>query len=79
MASIVVTNVISLLAHHPSDAGDGGKARRQAIGTRRHITLPAAPHLSLNPNGSRVPPLGREHAPAHTERRHWPLGCGLVG
>src|ERR1700730_11572194 len=33
-----------LLAHHAGDAGDGGKLRSQAIGTGRHITLPATPH-----------------------------------
>ena len=33
-----------LLPHHAGDAGDGGKARSQAIGARRHVTLPAAPH-----------------------------------
>src|SRR5580693_3881639 len=33
-----------LLPHHTGDAGDGGKLRSQAIGTGRHITLPATPH-----------------------------------
>ena len=32
-----------LLPHHAGDAGDGGKLRSQAIGTGRHITLPATP------------------------------------
>src|SRR5215472_5092857 len=33
-----------LLPHHASDTGDDRKARGQAIGARRHVTLPAAPH-----------------------------------
>src|SRR6516162_335246 len=33
-----------LFPHHPSDTRDGGKARRQAVGTRRHVTLPATPY-----------------------------------
>src|SRR5947207_9720080 len=33
-----------LLAHHAGNAGDGRKMRRQAIGARRHVTLPAVPH-----------------------------------
>ncbi len=33
-----------LFAHHSGDAGDSGKARGQAIGTRLYVTLPAAPH-----------------------------------
>jgi hypothetical protein len=33
-----------LLTHHAGDTGDDRKARSQAIGARRHVTLPAAPH-----------------------------------
>jgi len=33
-----------LLAHRPGDTGDDGEARRQTIGPRRHVALPAAPH-----------------------------------
>src|SRR6516165_8827417 len=32
------------LPHHAGDTGDDRKARSQAIRTRRHVTLPAAPH-----------------------------------
>src|SRR6516165_12813536 len=33
-----------LLPYHARDTGDDRKARSQAIGARRHVTLPAAPH-----------------------------------
>src|SRR6266481_8001598 len=33
-----------LLPYHAGDTGDDRKARSQAIGARRHVTLPAAPH-----------------------------------
>src|SRR5579884_1034334 len=33
-----------LLPHRAGHAGDDGKARSQAIGPGRHVTLPAAPH-----------------------------------
>ena len=33
-----------LLPYHAGDTGDDRKARSQAIGARRHVTLPATPH-----------------------------------
>ena len=35
---------MKLLPYHVRDTGDDRKARSQAIGARRHVTLPAAPH-----------------------------------
>src|SRR6516165_6744922 len=61
-----------LLPYHAGDTGDDRKARSQAIGARRHVTLPAAPyegeaapHQKAVAGMLGVPALGRTVEPRH--------------